>query len=711
MPPARAPQIRSGVDLEALQKMAEPLAVHVMRSRGRDKENIPLEVREGQVASGVGWTIGDILKIDEEIIGIAGGGVYEVQLTDASQPPNFMKWSFMVPTDAYPMRPARTLAPLATPSYSPGPAPWGGLPPAPSAVPFGHGYPAAPQMWAGGWSGSQAVPPGARTAIGGGPSGSPDTAAAMQLAQLTNEIHRRDMQALEERHRHEREMDALQRQAAATAAAAAAPKVDPRFEAMERQLAEAQRQAAEARQHAEREAAERRAKDERDAVERRTEERARMLEAQLAADRRAADEKFNTLMAQMAAAAARPAGPDPMVVMMMEQARAAAETAREQARIEAETTRETARLRADAERANAQAQVEAARIAAESQQKLVTTVQTMMAPNQMSPLDAARMMREATQGSDQFAKTIIGNANDMMEMTRTFMSNMLQMAPQGEGVAGRIVGAIENVAQTFTQGQAQAEAARAHAAAAEARARTQPQAVPGWAPPPPVTQPGQAPAPESGGLNGPGPAPEASAPPPPTDIVDPASNPTLRSGKTDAQWFGPALTDVLKLREGVGVYLAAVAASEAALREFPNEPITVVDEASGKQLGISPLNAARFLLLAANEIRKKNIPGVEAFTYFYEQQMYHALVGVTLPDAPEEYRNNMLVFLNRLLAGEALVKDEDPPMYGIDKFLGDDDEAEEADEADAPPPAGTNGMAIPAAPPRQPAPVGRKGGR
>lgn len=680
MPPARIAPIRPGVDLEALQKMVEPLAVHVMRARGSNKENIPMEVREGQIAGGVGWTIGDVLKIDDEIIRIAGGGVYEVQVTDASQPVNALKWSFMVPPDAYPMRTPSTLTPLPYASGHTPPSTWGSpgwsLPPAPSAVPPFNGGAQQLGGWsAGGWGGPQAVPFGARTAIGGAPpAAAPDTAAAMQLTQLNNEIHRRDMMVLEERHRHEREMDQLQRQAATAQAAAAAPKADPRAEALERQLAEAKHQQAELMARLEREAAERRAKDEREAAERRSDDRMRQLEAQLAADRAAANDKFNALMAQLQAqAAAKPVGPDPMIMMLMESQRAAAETAREQARIEAETTRETARLRADAERANAQAQIEAARISSEAQQKLVTTVQTMMAPNQMSPLDAARMMREATQGSDQFAKTIIGNANDMMEMTRSFMSNMLQMAPQGEGVAGRVVGAIENAVQTWTQSQAQVETARAHAT------RPMPQGPgPQWGPPPGGPPPGD-------NLNGPQAQlqPQSSAAPdaPPADVTvgDPAADSTLRNGKTDAQWFGPALRDVNNLREGVLVYLQAAAASEATLRDdIPGEPITIVDPATGKPLGVSPLNAARYLVMAANEIRKKNIPGVEAFNYFFEQQMYHALVSIVLPNAPEEYRNSMLLFLNRILTGEALVTENDEPMYGIDKFLDDEDDEEPA---------------------------------
>lgn len=161
----------------------------------------------------------------------------------------------------------------------------------------------------------------------------------------------------------------------------------------------------------------------------------------------------------------------------------------------------------------------------------------------------------------------------------------------------------------------------------------------------------------------------------------------MRNGKTDLQWFGPALPDVARLREGVAKYLAGIAKDSVILdQKHETEPVTIVDE-KGEQIGVPPYRAAQFLLIAANEITTKNIPGVEAFSYFYAQQMYPALMEVVLPDVPAGYRADVIRFLYKQLRGETLFRpDVDEPMFGIAPFMADDDDDEEEEEAPVAPP-------------------------
>ncbi len=716
MPPARQDRPKVGIDLTTLLKMSEPLTVHVMRARAGMKETIPLDIREGQVHAGVGWTVADVREIEREVIDVAGGGVYEVQVTDASQPEALStRWTFIIPPEVYPIKPPRTLPTAANPY------PYATQAQIQPQVPMmqpsmqglgGYAQPMPPMYPPPSWP------------LYGQPRQTPiATTPDSRNEQLRDELHRRDMASLEERHRHEREMAELKRVVESQRNPqhdAAVDRERMAREAAERVAAEARQAAADALARVERDAAEARAREQREAAERRAEEQLRQLQAQIAEDRRRADEKFNQMMLQMsqlAQAAQQPRGPDPMLMMLIEQQKAAAEAQREIARVQADAQRDTARLQAEVEKEAARAQAEAARAVAEQQKSMISTMQSIMAPHMMSPLDAARMMKEASQGSDQFMRSVVGNVNDLLDIQRNFLSNMMQMTPQSEGVAGRVITAIENAAQTYQQTQAQVETARANAVAAQARAAT------AWQAPPPVVQPGQPS--QAAAVVTPPPAhvpdqlaPAAPVAAPQTDVglAGPSTVASGRviNGRTDEEWFGVALRDVLRLREGVGSYLAEVASQEVNLKEFPNEPITVVDD-KGKVIGVSPALAAKIVIIAANEIRSKNIPGVEAFNYFFAQQMYPALVDVLLPDAPPEFRVDVLRFLNRLLAAEPLVKDGDAPMFGIGKFLEEDgaEDAEDGDDAPAPDEvtvhANGNGVpdAVPPAPVRQPVPARR----
>lgn len=718
------PNFSLPMNLEELQGLQPPLLVVVNRVRGNGTESIPLLPRNGEVTGGPGWTLDEVRSsLQSEICDIAGGGTYQVQVSDVNN--KVTRFGFVLPEDQYPRRMPTTMQGAAAAN------------PPPAVTPGGY----SPFNWAPPTYQQQAM----QTPISWYPPMStpinrtPDTSATTEAKQLRDQLHQQQLS--QQADRYQAQIGELQRQIAAQGAGPRADDLIRERERLERErdterrmaqereqqreaLAAVQRQAAEQvaalKAQMEREQADRRAEADRRAAEDARREAERRFEAQLAADRKATDDKFAAMMAQMQqliAANAQPRGPDPMISMLIEQQRTAAEAAREAARIDAETKRETARLEAEAAKETARAQAEAAReaaraaaeterIRAAAQEALINKVHTMMQPNQMSPMEAARVVKEAGQGADAVTRTMMGTMQDMMQLQSQFTANMLQMAPQGGSTAERIVETIVEGAKDYGKAQAQAQAqaaaatatAQAQVAAAAARAQQPPWTPPmneTWAPPPPVVQP---PLPAGdGNLNGPpadaSPLPEPAAEPVLTPTPPVAVEPT-RHGKTDTEWFGLALPDMLKLRALADAYLKAIEddTQDIAVDQLkPDEPPTIVD-AKHAPIGGSPALVADAIMTSAGVIMQRQIKGILAFDYLWGQQMYPALVDVLLPDVPDGFRKNVLHFLHRKLAGEPLWKDGDPMMYGI--VIDDDD-----DGAPAAPPA-------PPAPPPARAPRG-----
>lgn len=733
MAPNARPNFSLPMNLEELQGLQPPLLVVVNRVRGNGTESIPLLPRNGEVTGGPGWTLDEVRSsLQSEICDIAGGGTYQVQVSDVNN--KVTRFGFVLPEDQYPRRMPTTMQGAAAAN------------PPPAVTPGGY----SPFNWAPPTYQQQAM----QTPISWYPSMStpinrtPDTSATTEAKQLRDQLHQQQLS--QQADRYQAQIVELQRQIAAQGAGPRADDLIRERERLERErdterrmaqereqqreaLAAVQRQAAEQvaalKAQMEREQADRRAEADRRAAEDARREAERRFEAQLAADRKATDDKFAAMLAQMQqliATNAQPRGPDPMISMLIEQQRTAAEAAREAARIDAETKRETARLEAETAKETARAQAEAAReaaraaaeterIRAAAQEALINKVHTMMQPNQMSPMEAARVVKEAGQGADAVTRTMMGTMQDMMQLQSQFTANMLQMAPQGGSTAERIVETIADVAKDYGKSQAQAAAAQAaaqaQAAAAAARAQQpvqwappqwvgepqpQPEAPPmngappvneTWAPPPPIIQPPLTAG--DGGLNGP-PVDGTPTPAVLTPVPAAVAEPT-RHGKTDVEWFGPALPDMLKLRELAAVYLKTLEddTQDVAVDQLkPDEPPTIVD-AKRAPIGGSPALVADAIMTSAGVIVQRQIKGILAFDYLWGQQMYPALVDVLLPDAPDEFRKNVLHFLHRKIAGEPLWKDGDPMMYGIEIDDGDDDDAPAppAPRAPVPPPA------------------------
>lgn len=707
-----------GPDPAVLLKMNAPLNVQVMRVRANQREPIPLPVRNGYNASGLGWTHEDLQTLDQEILEIAAGGIYEIQVVDSSEPRQSHKWQVVFPPDVYgPSKPPTTMAGYANPTAQPQPQPQYAPPPAyppPYAAhppPYGYGQPPRPPTPIPGAFGyGHHQPPfhaygqpfpgmspyGYGQPFPGAPFGAPPSPpqpssevdalknelAQMRLANVQAEAQRKleEMQA-----QHRREMESLRR----------APQNDERVEREREARERAEREAAEATRKAEAAAAEARHQAELAAIKAQIATKPddtaeRRYEAQLAEERRRfdqmkadADRRFDQLQAELARLREVPRGPDPFM-MMLELRRTEADAAKETARINAESAKETERLRVEQTRMQAEM---AAKSLGDLREKII------------DPVELARLLHDASKSGDELTRTMIAQFTDIMNLQQQATQSIIGMQPQGEGVAGRVVAIAERVADRFTTGDTQVRVAHANAERAKAEAaKVQMQSMqPGWQPPPPVVQPGAQPQ-----LNGattptvdPAQAPQSaapqapSAPSAPVTGVGQASSPLRAGGKTDDEWFGPALGDVVNLRTGAAMFLDAVAVDPPKTDKEGNVP------------GLQPDQAAYGLMVASQEIIKQNAK-VMAFEVLWNQQMYAQLIDVLLPDVVTQfgangqtYKAEMFKYLERLLNGL--------PLHTPEELAEMQAAGVEPGPTEPPAPEAANGNgAAPSAPPAAP---------
>lgn len=736
MPPARNVPARAGLDLAQLAKMTEPITVYVTRMHGGQRSLVILPPREGYDQNGAGWTADEIKVIDSEIVQVAGGGMFEIQATDSSHPEAIThKWTTHIPTEMYqPMAPK-------LPGPFDGPVP-------PHAAWGSWAQPGYQGGWGGGWGGRTPIAPIAPT---GGD----------EATRLRDQLHQQQLAAQQREFEFSRRLDA------------ATPRDDGRLEREREERLRAERAADEARRAAERAADEARhraemselkamvtslaqAVSQAQAAPRQSDEVAELkAELRRSEERRQADaalaETNRRMDALMAEIRAKPTGPDPMMMLIVETMKSSAEAARAAATAQAEAAREAARLQTEAAKEESRARAEEARAVAEAQSRVIDIVTRATSAGNIPPLELVRMMQEAGRGAEAAMRTVMGTTTDLLDLHRNATANLLSMAPQGEGVAGRVVGALENAVGTFSEGQqkiaaaqaaSQAQVARAQADALMAQAAIE-QARAGLGAPPAQPTHSAQPAPESpvvpftpNPYAPPSTAPLPAGPTSPTDAAPAATVPTvapsttatpslppLRHGKTDEEWFGLALPQVKLLREEVDKYLAAVDGSEIDLHQNDHEPVLPITEEVGKDgkpapLGASPFAAADFVVRAVGQIAQAQQAGqvppgsIPAFDVLFVQQAYPALLDCILPDpVPQEYRAEVVRYLWRHLNGQPVHQDADPPMYGIAPFLmaaqGAADEPD--DEPAAAPTAGTppvtlvppaNGARTTSAPPR-----------
>lgn len=334
--------------------------------------------------------------------------------------------------------------------------------------------------------------------------------------------------------------------------------------------------------------------------------------------------------------AARPTGPDPMIMLMQQIMQTQADAMKQ---VAAQQTMSTQQL-----------------------------AQFMMPPAQM-----VAMLKDTSSTSENLLRGIDNAYANVMSMTQAAVQNLLQMQPQGgspvvEAVqtiaekAGKAVdrwagiqeqAVIQNAKTQQTVVQAQADVAKAQIQAQQP-GQQQPQQAPAQLPAPSM-MPEQAP---TNGANG-------------THVAPPTQQPGTvpmgpkRHGRTDDEWFMQAMPHVADLREGARVFCESLA-----MDPWRRDP-------KGNIVGLTPAMAARGLQGAAAQIiaNKLDIP---AFTKLYVNDQFADLMDILLPPEfgiHQEYRDLLVKYLTRQLDPS-----NEPAMFSREAEEGEDDEEEPSEE-------------------------------
>jgi type II secretory pathway pseudopilin PulG len=318
-------------------------------------------------------------------------------------------------------------------------------------------------------------------------------------------------------------------------------------------------------------------------------------------------------------------------------------------------------------------------MASQQMMQLQQSQMQAMQSQQVQPLQLFQMMKEASSGTDSVLKSAVGVYNDLFGTARTMFSEMARMAggePEHPAIriAEGIGGSLSKMADRYLSGQASKDIAESKAKQEQAKAyaqyvaaaQQQQQASQGIPQPPSSAQPiaelngAQAPAaaatptptgPKLRVENGGAGAPVAASKPdesPGAKVI-----PLRRFGKTDAEWFGPALTDVEKLRGAVNDFING-------LRD-------------GKTDGLQPDQAVQFIVMGINTALGRNID-IKAFSLLFQEERYADFLDVLLPDAPQSYRDDCVKGLIEIVSDS----DEEDEEDGEENVDGDDSDDQDA---------------------------------
>jgi hypothetical protein len=634
-----------------LQVMIPPLTVRIEKLRGNQRTPIPMPPGEDpEAAPGTGLSHDDIRGLETWLVTQwTGGGHYEISVTDSSTPnPLKMTWQpYYNPAEYAERKPPIHSDATAIPSAPQAPQPTQMRGP---MTAFPNGFPTYGQPFA------QPFQPTAYTPFPplpapppvGGPQWGAYTAEVDkrrqedELKTLREESARREREAVAAKH----EMAlAAERQANEQRARAVEAQMadlrnmlaqlsnsinngntkNPEIEALKAAAIESERRAD--RERAEREA-ERRAAETRDMIkamqegmQRQMEESRRATEAQLAALRESTRDR----------------GPDPMIALFTEAQRNNSEALKEISR-------------------NAQAQI--------------TQLQSQM----LRPQDILAITTSANQAADANGAKIATAYGGVLEMQTKVMEQALNMAPQGSGVvdvvrdgvnglkdfAERYVGAkaaeqrvVANAQVSIAQANAMAVAA-AHGQQLNGPPQPAPAEQPVYAPPPPREQA------------------QLGKPRKPVEGVDgmpPSANKHKRLGRTDLEWFGPAITEVEALREQVDIYLDAMTKIAA------DQPVDL--DAKGNPPGASA-EATVVGILAATQMAMQQGIAIPAMVELLVQGRYADFLDVLIPNATQPYRDHTAQILGAKIAilnGEPADEDDE------DEDEDDDEGDEDGDDA------------------------------
>ena len=641
---ASTPKVFDPTKLEA---MTEPLSIRVEKIRGQTRTPIPLPPGEDGSPQGDNWSKEDVKGLEQWLVtDWSGGGMYTITVTDSSLPaPLKHDWTIFYNPTNYPEKVPPSLSsaaveprlPSATPLQPPQVRPMGSFPSV-----FPNGFPAQPAQPA------QPIAPATPLA---GPTyyqspfypaqiarneymvgASATSAADAERRRLEDQVklmsealnrareeqiqanHRQELERAEARMRTEAQaqnerFSKLEQLIAQMAQGQARPAVDPAIE----QLKEQNRMLAERAEAERREReTERRERETRDLIVRQQEEARRAQEE----SRRQMELLQQQFMAQIQAAQSKN---DPMILFMQESNRQQVEAVREQAR------QQTAQME---------------------------RLQSMM----MHPRDIMAMAKESASGIDQTTRQITNTYQDILQMQRQVVDQVLQMSSGGgdqtmaliekgleraSSFAERFVASKTKEAVTAQQTQAQVAQAQASAMQAQAQA-LQAQAVLRGKSREQLAGAAAA----SQGLNGAQAAPAPAPVTPAAPAVPDQPGVKRAMGRTDVEWFGPLLPKVTELREGVARFMESIQKQPPRLNK------------DGSVDGIEPEQAASAILQAINYVMAQQLP-IAAMNDLLGQGRIADFMDVLLPQAPQPYRDEVAQMVIGALNGDDGDEDED----------------------------------------------------
>lgn len=626
------------LDVAKLEQLIEPLTITVHKIKNGQFSPIVLPEVNGQPA-GMGWAKEDLLGLDSWLVNHwSGGGMYEVNVTDSTQPsPQKLTWKPFWLVSEYPERVPPTMADSARqypqqPQQPQQQVTYMGSQ-FPNGLPTGGMFLPQPQAF----QAPVYMPPMASQNTNFNPylmQAEADrrrleerlnaTESALQKAQLETEKrqYQNDLERANAMH-----AQAMQRLEARVAELTSAPRgPNPEIEAMRVQLAEAT------------------ARAERADRERESERREQLIRDQMAAQATETRRMIEAMQQQLAQATAQQnRGPDPLITMMIEQNRNAMEAMKEISRQGASG---------------------------------IDKFQQYM----MSPRDVMAMQRENSSGLDTVSEKLTKVYDNVLGMHQKVLENALQLNQGGNETVGlirdgitsakeafeRYVGAKSKQAQVEEQSKAQAVTATAQAQAIQAQAQVevarihnmpqpiqQPQPQPQPARPQPQPQSGLGGAPsvanfaewkakqEAAQVSTVASHAAGTQTPSGQHVPTPGNAPQtvqLRRGRTDQDWFGPTLGEVLQVRIAVQQFLAGLE--------------------TGKYEGATPEAVADGILQAHALVMMNGIP-VPAMVELLNQGLYAEFVEVLLPDVKDTLREDIVKILKKKLDGDDGESDED----------------------------------------------------
>jgi hypothetical protein len=614
------PPVLKQFDDAKLQAMTEPLTVRVEKiSHGR-RTPIPLPPTEEEEAgpngtgSGTGWDRESVRQIEQFLVtSWSGGGTYEITVTDAAG--QVLKWTPAWAVDQYP----EIIPPPLRSAVNPNPSPSARrtiMPPA-----FPNGFPQFPQPQFSGYAQQPMMPQPYYQMPPPPPFGTPayaqwsheakDRQESAELRALREENARRERETIEARHRAELErvrqenearftkqdqsLEAMRQMIASLTttmtqsiqAQQNAPKASSELDALKMQLADSQRRADEERHQRE--------------IERRERESREMFKQMQENSQRQIDAMARQLeQFQHALTATNQNKHDPLVEMLKEQARQSADAVKEISRNNTAT---------------------------------MERLQTSM----LSPRDILALAKESTAAADQVTEKLSNTFGRVIDLQTKVTENALSMQPQGSPIVDMVRDGAANLKEMGEryfgmqelnkklEAERQAQLIDAQMQLAMQQQHQHQQAgLAGHQP----QMPAQPQMPEGA----------ISMPPPPSRRPGrkAADKQPKRLGRTDTEWFGPIEDNVKQLRDGVAEFLESIKTG-------------TVDE-EGNPIGLSPEQAAQGIAQAAMMVVQHQV-NLPAMTDLLFPQRFGDFMDVLLPDAPEQYRADVVAILMPLLRG------------------------------------------------------------